>query len=81
MSDADFSLMIEILPRMQGPLNAVQLKLGDMETRITLVEEATSSMSARIASLEVGVAAVLKRLYRHEHRLDRIETRLGLIAA
>ena len=81
MADADFSRMLDILRKMQGQLSSIVLELGDIKGRLTLLEEASSSMSARIAALGVAAAGTNKRLDRYEHRLERIETRLGLIDA
>ena len=74
MADADYTLIIDILRKMQGQLSDVVLRLGALV-------DASASMSGRIANLEALLVGVNKRLDRHEHRLDRIETRLGLIDA
>jgi len=74
MADADYTLIIDILRKLQG-------QIGDVVLRLGAIEESNASMSGRIANLEGLVAGVNKRLDRHEYRLDRIETRLGLIDA
>ena len=74
-------LIYQVLQKMQGPLSSVIIKLGDVEGRMAALEEASSSMSFRIASVEVTVSRTHKRIDRIEHRLDRIETRLGLVEA
>ena len=81
MVDADFALMMEILRKLQAQSGEVLLRLGDINTRLSSLEESSAMTSVRLASLETTVAGVNKRLDRHEHRLDRIETRLGLIDA
>ena len=74
-------LIYQVLQKMQGQLSSVIIKLGDVGGRMAALEEASSSMSFRIASVEVTVSGTHKRIDRIEHRLDRIETRLGLVEA
>jgi hypothetical protein len=58
-----------------------ELDLADLRGRVIVLEESQASMSARIATLEVSTAGVIKRLDRIENRLDRIERRLDLVEA
>ena len=44
-------------------------------------EETVASMSARVATVEVGMAGVIKRMDRFEGRLEPIERRLDLVDA
>ncbi len=81
MADVDGTLILDILGKMQAQFSCIQPKLGDVEGRLAGLKEASSSMSARIVSLEVTVSGTRKRIDRMEHRLDRIETRLGLVDA
>ena len=74
MADADYTLILDILRKLQMQQSDMLLRLGNLE-------DAFASMSARIASVEVALAGVNKRLDRFDHRLDRIETRLGLVDA
>lgn len=58
-------LVLEHLKTIQQALG--DLRLGQRELR------------DRVAGLEGGIASLAARLDRHEDRLERIETRLGLI--
>ena len=81
MADADVALMMEILRKLQAQSSEVLLRLGDINTRLLSLEESSAMTSVRLASLETAIAGINKRLDRREHRLDHIETRLGLIDA
>ena len=81
MADADVALVMEILRKLQAQSSEVLLRLGDINTRLLSLEESSAMTSVRLASLETAIAGINKRLDRHEHRLDHIETRLGLIDA
>ena len=81
MSEVDFSLMMEILRKLQSQQAEVLLRLGDINLRLASLEESAAMVSVRLASLETAVAGINKRLDRHENRLDRIEARIGLIEA
>ncbi len=74
-------LTYELLKRMSARFDKFEIELGDIKSRIIVLEEGLASMSARIATVEVSTAQVIKRMDRIEHRLDRIERRLDLVDA
>jgi chromosome segregation ATPase len=65
--------------RSNGRFDKLELDIGDIKTRLIVLKEGQASMSARIATVEVGMAGINKRMDRVESRLDRIERRLDLV--
>ncbi|WP_353199882.1 hypothetical protein [Sandarakinorhabdus sp.] len=65
--------------RSNGRFDKLELDIGDLKTRLIVLKEGQASMSARIATVEVGMAGINKRMDRVESRLDRIERRLDLV--
>ena len=65
--------------RSNGRFDKLELDIGDIKTRLIELKEGQASMSARIATVEVGMAGINKRMDRVESRLDRIERRLDLV--
>ena len=72
------SLTYELLKKVRAEQQEMLLELGDIKHRLTAVEEAGSSMSVRIAQVEVSMTGTNKRLDRVGDRLERIERRLEL---
>ncbi len=56
-----------------------ELEMGDIKSRMIVTEESLASMSARVATVEVSMAGIIKRMDRIENRLERIERRLDLV--
>jgi tetrahydromethanopterin S-methyltransferase subunit G len=65
--------------RLNGRFDKLELDIGNIKTRLIVLKEGQASMSARIATVEVGMAGINKRMDRVESRLDRIERRLDLV--
>lgn len=65
--------------RLNARFDKFELELGDVRSRMVVLEEGQASMSARIATVEVSSAQVIKRMDRIENRLERIERRLDLV--
>lgn len=65
--------------RSNGRFDKLELDIGDIKTRLIVLKAGQASMSARIATVEVGMAGINKRMDRVESRLDRIERRLDLV--
>lgn len=65
--------------RLNGRFDKLELDVADIKTRLIVLEEGQASMSARIATVEVSLAGMNKRLDRVDNRLDRIERRLDLV--
>ena len=75
------SLIGEQFRRLNQRFDKIELALGDIKGRIIVVAETMASMSARVATVEVSMAGVIKRMDRFEGRLERIERRLDLVDA
>lgn len=65
--------------RLNLRFDRLELEIGDMNGRMIVVGEGIASMSARIASVEVSTARMIKPVDRVENRLKRIERRLNLV--
>ena len=67
MSEPADNIVLEHLRHIRVVLDNVQLDVRELKTRVTLLEQQYASMSNRIDRIE--------------YRLERIETRIGLVDA
>jgi chromosome segregation ATPase len=67
MSEASDNIVLEHLRHMRVVLDNVYQDVRELKTRVTLLEQQYASMSNRIDRIDI--------------RLERIETRIGLIDA
>jgi hypothetical protein len=72
---------LELLRHMNAKIDALGFDIQDIKARLGSVEEAQSSVSVRMAAVEVSMTGTIKRLDRLDERLARIERRLDLRGA
>ena len=79
MSEQDniINFIGEQFRRLNLRFDKFEIEIGDLKGRMIVVEEGLASMLARIATVEVSTAGMIKRLDRVESRLERVERRLG----
>ncbi|MBU6166645.1 MAG: hypothetical protein KGQ52_11020 [Alphaproteobacteria bacterium] len=65
--------------RLNTRFDKLEMDIGEIKSRLIVLEEGQASMSARIATVEVSMAGMNKRMDRVDNRLDRIERRLDLV--
>ena len=75
MSETVESLILEQFRRTHGRSDKLGLEIGDVESRLIMLEATTASFSSRIATVEVSTATVSQRTDRIESRLDGVERR------
>lgn len=64
----------QVLQRIQTDVGALKREMGDFKLRLGSVED-------HVSSLVVSAVGINHRLDRHDGRLERIESRLGLVDA
>ncbi len=72
MTEETENLVLEMLRRIRGSMERMELDLMDIKSRMTSVEIVVGQMSGQLASQSL-------RLDRMEERIGRIERRLDLV--
>ncbi|MBY0306027.1 MAG: hypothetical protein B7Y43_02820 [Sphingomonas sp. 28-62-20] len=72
MTEAESSIMLEILKRLQSDMSEMKADMSDMRLRMTANEE-------HLATLVMSVSGINHRLDRLADRVERIERRLDLL--
>ena len=72
MTEAESSIMLEILKRLQSDMSEMKADMSDMRLRMTANEE-------HLATLVMSVSGINHRLDRLADRVERIELRLDLL--
>ena len=79
MADTDVANhTLELLRPLNAKIDALGFDMQDVKARLAGVEEAQSSVSVRMAAVEVSTTGLIKRFDRVDERLGRIERRLDL---
>ncbi len=79
-SDADnlANHTLEWMKRVGAKLDLLTLEIGDLKSRVSAVEDISSTVSHRVAGVEVQMTNLIKRIDRIDGRLERIDRRLEL---
>jgi len=72
-NDSD-NLILDILKKIQGRLSAIEVDLGDVKARISVMEQYQGQVLTLLGGLN-------QRMDRFDERLSRIERRLDLVEA
>ena len=72
-NDSD-NLILDILKKIQGRLSAIEVDLGDVKARISVMEQYQGQVLTLLGGLN-------QRMDRFDERLSRIERRLDLVDA
>lgn len=72
-------LVLEHLKMIQQSLGDLRLGQRELRDRLATVEGNIGGLRRDYLGVNEGIASLAARLDRHEDRLERIETRLGLI--
>ncbi len=72
MTEAESSIMLEILKRLQSDMSEMKADMSDMRLRMTANEE-------HLATLVMSVSGINHRLDRLADRVERIERRFDLL--
>jgi DNA anti-recombination protein RmuC len=67
-------LIYQVLQRIQADVSSLKREMGDVKLRLGSVED-------HMSSLVTSAVGINHRLDRHDERLERIESRLGLVEA
>ncbi|QMW21852.1 hypothetical protein [Sandaracinobacteroides saxicola] len=74
MTDERSDLMLEMLKRIRGDVLDIKNEIGDLKLRMHAVEE-------HVGSIVVSLSGVNHRLDRMDERIGRVERRLELVDA
>ncbi len=74
MTDEVTNIVLEHLKRIQGKLADIEIDLGDVKVRMSLIEQHQGQMLVLLGGLN-------QRMDRFDERLPRIERRLDLVDA
>jgi uncharacterized coiled-coil protein SlyX len=80
MTDADQTLMLEILKNIQAGMARVHDDLGDVKHRLGSVESGVAVLSKIMSAMAETSAHQWKTLDRFSERIERIERRLDLVS-
>jgi septal ring factor EnvC (AmiA/AmiB activator) len=78
MADVTPELMFEVLKSVQARLAQVDGKIDELKQEMQASRTSQNGIRHEITSVFQEVSGIHATLVRHEHRLDRIETRLEL---